>query len=72
MDNKPKRTLKWPVCEYLAQTWLQQQDLSEKSAVEVADMYVSALAQIVEKYAPPKQESTGKHVRNHGIEIDPW
>lgn len=37
-------------CSSLALTWLQQQDLSDKSAVEVADLYCSAVSQISAKY----------------------
>jgi len=54
MPNEPLKHLPASTCEFLASTWLQQQDLRGKSAIEVADMYCSALSQIWEKYAPPQ------------------
>lgn len=57
MNIFPKSTY-----EFLASHWLQQQDLHGKSAVEVADMYYSALMQIRKKYARPKQTSQDRQV----------
>ncbi len=68
MPNEPLKHLPASTCEFLASTWLQQQDLHDKSAIEVADMYCSALSQIWEKYAPPAQQPQGRRVRHPGIE----
>lgn len=67
MGNESKKTLPGPTCEYLAQVWLQQQDLHGISAIEIADMYCSALTQIWEKYAPPQQQPQGIRILSHGI-----
>lgn len=72
MDSESPKALNRPTCEYLAQTWLQQQELRGKSATEIADMYVSALIQIEEKYAPPPQQPTGRRIRSSGIKPDEW
>jgi len=72
MADESKKILPGPTCEFLASTWLQQQDLRGKSAIEVADMYYSALTQIWEKYAPPMKQPTGRHVIHPGIERDKW
>lgn len=72
MIDETKRIFPGSTCEFLATTWLQQQDLRGKSAIEVADMYYSALTQIWEKYAPPKEQPQGRRVIHPGIERDNW
>lgn len=72
MANKPLKYLPASDCKSLALIWLQQQDLSGKSAIEIADLYCSALSQIWEKYAPPQESSKGGKVVHPGIESDPW
>lgn len=68
MDKESKFILSEATCEYLAQVWLQQQDLSGKSPIEIADMYCSALSVIREKYSPPQQQpQRGPRVINRGI-----
>lgn len=59
-------------CSSLALTWLQQQDLSDKSAVEVADLYCSAVSQIWEKYAKPQKSPASGKVVSPGIKPDTW
>lgn len=62
MANETFKVFPGSSYEFLASTWLQQQDLHDKSAVEVADMYYSALSQIREKYAPksPARSKSGR------------
>ena len=70
MSDEAKKILPGSTCEFLASTWLQQQDLRGKSAIEVADLYYSALTQIWEKYAPPMHTPTGRRMRSPGIKPD--
>ncbi len=72
MSDEPRYTLPGPTCEFLAETWLRQQDLHGKSAVEIANMYCSALVQIWEKYTPPKEQPKGRRVIHPGIQHDAW
>lgn len=56
-------------CSSLALTWLQQQDLSDKSAVEVADLYCSAVSQISAKYVK-RQKTIERRVIHHDFDAD--
>ena len=72
MASECSKALSLETCKFLASTWLQQQDLRDKSAVEVADMYCSALSQIWEKYAPPRKQPTSRRVVSPGIQGEDW
>ena len=70
MANETFKAFPGSSYEFLASTWLQQQDLRDKSAVEVADMYYSALSLIREKYAPKTPaRSKGRSIRSPGIDV---
>lgn len=64
------------ICAFLASTWLQQQDLHEKSPTEISDMYFGALREIMgnynEKYASKKPSKTTTRMVGSGIERDDW
>lgn len=61
-------------CKHLASIWLQQQDLSGKSPVEISDMYFKAVQEIManynEKYAQKKKSEVTAHVITSGSEMD--
>lgn len=67
MDNITLRTFPSSAHEYFAMLWIQQQDLSDKSPTEIADMYYNALSEIKQQYAPkPTQQTSGRKVRSQG------
>lgn len=56
----------------LAMVWLQQQDLSNKSVCEVAEMYHFALSQLRDKYPSSQSQTKSRRVIHPGIKSDEW
>ena len=46
MDNITLKAFPSSAYEYIAMLWIQQQDLNDKSPIEIADMYYNALSEI--------------------------
>lgn len=70
MENVTLKTFPSSEHEFLASLWIRQQDLSDKSPIEISDMYYKALSEIKEKYAPKSSpQSRGRRPRSHGIKI---
>ncbi len=68
MDNITLKAFPSSAYEYIAMLWIQQQDLNDKSPIEIADMYYNALSEIKQKYATkPTQQKSNRKVRSQGI-----
>ena len=70
MDNITLKAFPSSAYEYIAMLWIQQQDLTGKSSLEIADMYYNALSEIKQKYAAkPTPQKKPNPVRSKGIQI---